>query len=572
MQIKPENWKVEKIAVIGPGIVGMPMAAMLAYARIQIGSDQPARVVVIQRNSPTSGWKVDAINAGKSVIGGIEPELDEIVSKSVAQGYLSASHDYPELSDADVILVCIQTDKDGMAPDYGPMFAGLTKMAEALQNKPEGKLPLIIFESTLAPSSMATVIREHFNGYSMEEGRDILLGNSPNRVMPGRLVKRVAESDKFIGGLSPVTPELIKTLYTNIVTEGKLHLTNSLTAEIVKTLENAYRDVRIAYAAEIVRYCDGHGIDFYRVRDQVNLHLAQEDAASTDPNAVPSGGLLVPTIGVGGHCLPKDGILLLWRQLDDQTNMDRSLILESRRINDESPLETVKSTEKTFGDLTGRNVALLGTAYRFNSEDTRNSPTLPLAKLLLDKGCNVILHDPHVKPEDQKLAQFKLQNYFTRDLEKALRNAEVAIFCTAHRLYFQDREALLKSATNLQGVFDGCNLFKRSDFSGNIGYSGIGKRSGSPEPAFIEFVHDGFRIMERGVANEVATFVDFANERFAKDGFNRVDFNEMQRIAGTCVTGCNIVDPGPIDDLAEYNGFIPRLVLCAKTAYESKDD
>jgi hypothetical protein len=148
----------------------------------------------------------------------------------------------------------------------------------------------------------------------------------------------------------------------------------------------------------------------------------------------------------------------------------------------------------------------------------------------------------------------------------------VAIFCTAHRLYFQDREALLKSATNLQGVFDGCNLFKRSDFSGNIGYSGIGKRSGSPEPAFIEFVHDGFRIMERGVANEVATFVDFANERFAKDGFNRVDFNEMQRIAGTCVTGCNIVDPGPIDDLAEYNGFIPRLVLCAKTAYESKDD
>jgi len=269
--INPKSWKIEKIGIIGPGIVGMPMAAMLAHARIRIGSDQPARVVVIQRNSPTSGWKVDAINDGKSVIGGIEPELDEIVSRSVSEGYLCASHDYAELSDADVILVCIQTDKKDMAPDYGPMFAGLSKMAEALQNKPEDKLPLIIFESTLAPSSMATVIKEHFRSYGLEEGRDILLGNSPNRVMPGRLVKRVAESDKLIGGLSLVTPELIKTLYANIVTGGELHLTNSLTAEIVKTLENAYRDVRIAYAAEIARYCDAHGIDFYQ---KYSLHEA----------------------------------------------------------------------------------------------------------------------------------------------------------------------------------------------------------------------------------------------------------------------------------------------------------
>ena len=84
MKIPPENWKVEKIAVVGPGIVGMPMAAMLANARICINTDVPAKVVVIQRNSPTSGWKVAAINSGRSVIGGIEPELDRIVAESVA--------------------------------------------------------------------------------------------------------------------------------------------------------------------------------------------------------------------------------------------------------------------------------------------------------------------------------------------------------------------------------------------------------------------------------------------------------------------------------------------------------
>jgi UDP-N-acetyl-D-mannosaminuronic acid dehydrogenase len=544
------------------------MAAMLANAGVRIGSREPAKVVVIQRNSPTSGWKVDAINSGKSVIGGIEPELDAIVSKSVAEGVLSASHDYEELSDADVILVCIQTDKDGMRPDYGPMFSGLDNLAKALKNKPEHKVPLIIFESTLSPSSMNTLIKDHFSRYGLEEGKDILLGNSPNRVMPGRLVERVAQSDKLIGALSPVTPQLIKTLYSNIVTEADLYLTNSLTAEIVKTLENAYRDVRIAYAAEIVRYCDENDIDFYQVREQVNKRMAQEDAASNDPNAVPSGGLLIPAIGVGGHCLPKDGILLLWRQIEDGLNTDTSLILESRRINDESPAETVRRTEEAFGELSGKSVTLMGAAYRFNSEDTRNSPTLPLARLLQERDCNVILHDPYVKPDDQKLLKFNLQKYLTRDIEKAMRRAEVAIFCTAHRMYFQEREALLRSAPKLQGIFDGCNLFQKEDFDGNLSYAGIGRGSGSPEDAFLDFVHDGFRVMERGVANEVAGFVNFANERFAGDDFNRIDFKDVQRIAGTCVTGCDIVDSGPIDDLPEYKGFVSRLAGCAKKAWE----
>ena len=289
--INPETWKISKIAVIGPGIVGMPMAAMLANARIKIGTDKPARVLVVQRNSPTSGWKVAAINSGVSVIGGIEPDLDRLVRETVAEGLLGATHDFSQLTDADVILICIQTDKDGLRPDYGPMLAGLTDVAKALISKPAGKVPLLIFESTLAPSSMSTLIRDHFAKYGLEEGRDILLGNSPNRVMPGRLVERVADSDKLIGGLSPVTPVVIKKLYAHIVTKGVLHCTNSLTAEIVKTLENAYRDVRIAYAAEIVRYCDANGVDFYQVRDQVNQRLAQSDKASGDPNAVPSGGL-----------------------------------------------------------------------------------------------------------------------------------------------------------------------------------------------------------------------------------------------------------------------------------------
>ncbi|MBW2643351.1 MAG: nucleotide sugar dehydrogenase, partial [Deltaproteobacteria bacterium] len=453
--IDVDNWRVDKIAVVGPGIVGMPMAALLANARICQGSDQPARVVVIQRNSPTSGWKVDAINSGRSPIGGIEPGLDKIVAETVAKGLLSASCDYSDIRDADVVLVCVQTDKNGFGPDYGPMFEALTNIAKELKNNSDKKVPLIIFESTLAPSSMTTLIKNHFANYGLEEGRDILLGNSPNRVMPGRLVERVAASDKLIGGLSPVTTQLIKKLYSRIVTEGKLHLTNCITAEIVKTLENAYRDVRVAYAAEIVRYCDVHDIDFYQVRSQVNNRLSQSDNASNDPNVVPSGGILIPTIGVGGHCLPKDGILLLWREIEGGKDMSGSLILESRHINDESPGETIRLTEKYFGDISGRSVTLMGTAYRFNSEDTRNSPTLTLAQLLLDKGCKVTMHDPFVKPDDQKLIKFALEKYFTQNMEQALKSTETLIFCTPHKIYVDECERIAGLAPKLKGVMDG---------------------------------------------------------------------------------------------------------------------
>lgn len=174
-KITTENWKVSKIGVIGPGIVGMPMAAMLASSKIKIGTNEPAKVIVLQRESLNSGWKVDAINRGKSVIGGIEPELNEITHAAVTNGLLSASHDYSILSDADVILVSVQTDKKGFEPDYGPLFGALEKLGEALKNKPAQKVPLIIFESTLAPTTMDTLIREHFKKYGLEEGKDILL-------------------------------------------------------------------------------------------------------------------------------------------------------------------------------------------------------------------------------------------------------------------------------------------------------------------------------------------------------------------------------------------------------------
>lgn len=562
-----DAWQVRRIAVVGPGIVGMPMAAMLAHARIREGSDAPARVTVIQRNSSTSGWKVDAINAGRSPIGGIEPDLDRVVAEAAAAGVLDASHDYAAARDADVILVCTQTDKRGMAPDYGPLTEALEGIAAQLAQRPAGNVPLVIFESTLAPSSMATVVRELFARHGLVEGRDVLLGNSPNRVMPGRLVERVASSDKIVAGLHPDTPRLIARLYRRIVTRGTLHETNSMTAEVVKTLENAYRDVRIAYAAEVVRHCDASDVDFFALRDRVNARLQSTDAASADPNAVPSGGLLVPMLGVGGHCLPKDGILLWWRALEAGEDAARSLILEARRINDASPQWTLDRIERCFGPVGGRTVALLGAAYRFNSEDTRNSPTLVLARLLLDRGARVAIHDPYVHPTDQNLRRTELTANFGRELLPCVAQAEIIVACTAHRVYLDQRDALFDAAQRCTGVFDACNLWQAADMQARgIAYHGIGRGRSAPSEALIDAVVQGFRAVETGVGNEVASLVAFLNRRFAADTFNEVRFDEVRRIAATCVTGCEIAAAGAVTPPSSVEGFASTLAAVAARA------
>jgi len=561
-----DGWKAGKIGVIGAGIVGVPMAALLAEAGVRIGTDRPASVVLVQRPSATSGWKVEALNAGRSPIGGIEPDLDRIVREAVAEGRLRAASDCAEIADADAVLICVQTDKKGMGPDYGPLSEAVASLAAALRPQPGGPPPLIVFESTLAPTTMMTWAADEFARFGLRDGRDILLGHSPNRVMPGRLVERIRSADKIAGGLTPAATRRIRALYSGIIAEGRLHTTNALTAEIVKTLENAYRDVRIAFSAEVARWCDAHDVDFHRVRTAVNARLFREAGLRPETAGAPTG-LLTPIIGVGGHCLPKDGILLLWRLIESGADVSESLILEARRINDESPAATAARLEGLFGDLRNQSLALMGTAYRPDSEDTRNSPTLVFAQVLRGMGVRVILHDPYVNPGDANLVRSGLADRFTRNPEDAVGQAEIVVFCTAHAAYRDLPPALLAPRGGAKRLFDGCGLTGPWSGGGDSGsVPGIGKGKSAPPPSFLDFVQAGFRAVELGIANETAALIDFLNARYARDGYNRADFRDVQRLAATCVTGCRIVDPGPVSESPFFDGFAFRLARRARTA------
>ncbi|MEP6691279.1 MAG: nucleotide sugar dehydrogenase [Gemmatimonadaceae bacterium] len=565
---------IRKIVVIGPGIVGMPMAAMLASAAADATEPNAllaaAEIVVLQRASPTSGWKVAAINEGRSPIGGLEPDLDALIAGAVAMTRLRASSDYGEVRDADFILVCVQTDRTGFAPDYGPLCDALTGVACALTARARGdasasgaddRRPVIVIESTLAPSSMASTVRALFASHGLVDGRDIALVNSPNRVMPGRLVDRVRNSDKVMGALHAESRDMAARVYGEIVTSGTLHLTNSMTAECVKTLENAYRDVRIAYAAEVARYCDARDVDFYAVRDAVNARAEQVDEASGRPDVIPSGGMLIPTLGVGGHCLPKDGVLLWWRALADGLDATRSLILEARRINDESPAYVIGMLERTLGSVSGHTVALLGTAYRVDSNDTRNAPTLSLARALISRGGDVRLHDPFVERTDQNVEKSGCAPRFTRDLPAALRGADAMVLCVGHGEYVGANASWRTLLPATAVVIDACNGCDRGEAARWGGrYAGIGRGVRAPDASLIETAYDGLRAIDRGVSNELETLVHHLNAHYADDEFNRVDAGEIRRLARTCVTGCAIGEPGPVGRVPATGGFTSRLV------------
>jgi UDP-N-acetyl-D-mannosaminuronic acid dehydrogenase len=556
----PDPIFLREIAVVGPGVVGLPMAALLASAELWAPDGAPTRVTVVQRPSTSSGWKVGAINAGRSPIGTLEPEIDELVAQGAGSGRLRATTQVADIRDADVVIVCVQTERKGTGPDYAHLLEALHGVATALSHRVCASVPLVVIESTLAPTTLQTVVRPLFAQHGLEEGRDVLLAHSPSRLSRGGIVERIAFTDKLIGTLSPETGPRVAAVYAHIVTCGALHCTNATTAEVVKTLENASRDVRLAYAAEVARYCDAQDIDFFDLRHRVNARLAAEGGTSV----APCGGLLVPTVGVGGQSLPKDGPFLWWRSLEGGEVPAHSLILEARRINDESPAEVLSLIERFSGSVAKRSITLLGVAYRADSDDARNSPTLALAQLLLARGARVSLHDPHVSAVDQNLLRSGLAGTFHRDLADALATAEVVVVCVAHHQYLRGGKRWLPHAQRLRSVIDASNAYRAEEIASTaVRYAGIGRGFRRPSGALIEAVATGLQTVMHGVGNEAAMLVAQINNRFARDEFGRVRMDEVRRLAACCVSRCNVAAEVPIEPMPSVDGFRSRLVACA---------
>jgi UDP-N-acetyl-D-mannosaminuronic acid dehydrogenase len=276
--------------------------------------------------------------------------------------------------------------------------------------------------------------------------------------MPGKLLEYITDFPRVVGGIDAESTRRAVDLYRTIVRK-EITPTTVLTAELAKTMENAYRDVNIAFANEMARICESMGVDVFEIRELMN--------ARHDRHMHLAGA------GVGGHCLPKDPWLLKFGvDTYGRYPVPMRLIAMAREINDEMPFHlaqlAIEALDTQGRDLDGAKVAVLGVAYLEDSDDTRNTPAIPLIDLLQEKCAVVVAHDPYVR---------ELDGYeLTRDLEQALAGADAAVIVTKHRQYFELDLDWLRDRMRTPVLVDGRNVFDVEIVQGaGFVYRGIGK-------------------------------------------------------------------------------------------------
>jgi len=439
----------QRIAVVGMGYVGIPAAALLA--------DVPGfDVTGVQRKSQRSGWKIDALNSGQSPIEGDEPGLDELIASVVKKGTFRVTDDFSVIGEMDTVLIDVQTPTD--TADHAPSYLSLKEVSRRVGEFMK-KGALIIIESTVAPGTTQNVVQPILERKSgMKAGKDFYLAYSYERVMPGRLIEYIQNLPRIVGGINRKSEELAVTLYGKIVRE-KIYSTDILTAETSKTMENAYRDVNIAFANEMALISENLGVDVYEIRELINSRSERH--------------MHLPGSGVGGHCLPKDTWLLRYGlQKYGGRPMETEFICLARRVNDYMPSHVAKMVEDVLETkkvpMREAKIAILGVAYLEDSDDTRNTPAYSLVRHLESKGAEVVAHDPHVRdfPEAD----------LTRDLDAALSGADCLAIVTKHREYFRLNFSTLRKLMRTPIIVDGRNVLdkKRAEKAGFI-YRGIGK-------------------------------------------------------------------------------------------------
>lgn len=450
-----------KIAVIGMGYVGIPAAVLLADA----GFD----VTGLQRRSKRSGWKIEYLNEGKCPIGGDEPELPEMIERNVKSGRFRVTDNFSVLGDMDIILIDVQTPTD---KDHIPRYESLKEVSNIVGRylKP-GKL--VIIESTVAPGTtefMVKPILEEVSGLKAGLPDGFGLSFSYERVMVGRLIHNIREYPKIVGAVDEESRRIAIDMYSKIVVGG-VHGTDPMTSEIAKTVENAYRDVQIAFANEVALLCESLGVDVYDVRKFVN-GLPNDPS---QPHANPVRNMHYPGGGVGGHCLPKDTWLLFHGYNEygkEKFEYRPSILAGSRHLNDWMPVHMVELLEEVFSekkiDTAGSRVGVLGFAFLQDSDDSRNTPTVQLMDELTKKGIEFIIHDPFdYKDDDVKVVH---------DLDSMMNDLDAIIIMTKHREYLDlDPDSLLRRMKN-KIIIDGRNTIDPEIFI-EKGFSvrGIGK-------------------------------------------------------------------------------------------------
>lgn len=344
----------KKIVVIGTGYVGLPLAIMLARSGYEvIGVDIEEGIV-------------DSINKG--ILRLAEEEVRQIFQEAEVRRNL---HAQKAPCEADVFIISVPTplDEKKRVADLSQVIAGIESILPHLRRG-----NLVIIESTVPPLTCRETIAPLLEKTGLKIGEDISLCHCPERILPGNVFEEIVHNDRVIGGLDERASQMAREIYASFV-KGNLYLVDDVTAELVKLMENTYRDVNIALANELAAVAEGLGVDVMRAIELANKH--------------PRVDILAPGIGTGGHCIPIDPWFI--KQVDP---VNSRLIHTARLINDEVPSKITAKIKDALRDIKNPRIVVLGVTYKPDTYDVRNSPALKIIELLRANGYEVEAYDP----------------------------------------------------------------------------------------------------------------------------------------------------------------------------------
>ncbi|MFX1314598.1 MAG: nucleotide sugar dehydrogenase [Promethearchaeota archaeon] len=447
------------IVVIGMGYVGIPMAALLADV-------QDFYVTGIQRPSQRSGWKIDWLNSGKNPFEGDDPGLDELIERVVKNKKFKVTDKYDDVNNADFILIDVQTPVDD---ENKPRYDSLKDVSKLIAPRLKRGVTVII-ESTVAPGTTDNIVQPILErGSGKKRGEDFYLVFSFERVMPGKSLEYIINFPRVIGGGCEKANENAKFLYSKVVKKD-LQVTDTLTAELTKCIENAYRDVNIAFANEMALLTEDFNRNIFEVIELINYRHDRM--------------MHLPGAGVGGHCLTKDPYLLEYgHKTYTNKKYEPNIMLRARETNDfmaEHMVELMEDALKQADKHDNLKIVLMGVSYKADTDDTRNTPTEKIVEILKKRyhshNIEYIAHDPYVKERDYT------DTLLTDDLNEAVSNSDVLIFATNHKQYYNiDFDDLKKKVKDKLIIIDGRNIFKKNNIeSKGFIYRKVGEGSRKP--------------------------------------------------------------------------------------------
>ena len=385
------------ICVLGLGYIGLPTASTFATHGLHVvGVDNNAHVITTLRN------------------GGVhisEPGLGLLVREALESGRLTVNNAPVE---ADAYIIAVPTpfyeDKKGSYNGQSYRLADMRAVIAATESiVPHLRAGnLVVLESTSPPRTTIDLVRPILEQSGLKAGSDFLLAYSPERVLPGKIIQELIENARVIGGINKTSSEAGRDLYAHFV-KGEIVLTDATTAEMVKLMENTYRDVNIAIANEFSRLAERFGVDIWEAIGIANRH--------------PRVKILNPGPGVGGHCISVDPWFLV-EAAPDLTE----LITTARHVNDEQPHFVMNLVKHAVGDdLHGKRIAALGLAFKPDVDDLRESPAIEVVELLAKAGAIVHSYEPY------KLDTDILGVNSATTVEEAIRDADVLLLLVGHR-------------------------------------------------------------------------------------------------------------------------------------------